>query len=97
MNRPTKYQYRKTQRRILETREHCCAGCGRYDLKLTFSHRIPRSRRIDLLTDPENIDLMCLDCHDKVKTGKYNELINGPEILAYIERMEPELYYLKTA
>lgn len=88
-------QYRKIKAQIMEEREHCCAGCGNYGAMITFSHRIPRSRRLDLMTDPNNIDLMCMSCHDKVETSRYDELLNGNEIQDYIHANDPELYYLK--
>ena len=36
-------------------REHKCTGCGRYDVPLSHSHLIPRSRRKDLITNKRNI------------------------------------------
>lgn len=90
-------EYKKVQCQIFEERGNYCEGCGRNGLHISFSHRIPRSRRLDLMCDPENIDLMCLGCHDKVETGHFDELANGDEILAYIELQDPELYELKIA
>lgn len=87
--------YRKVKEQIMSDRPHCCAGCGTYSGRITFSHRIPRSRNIQLLVDPDNIDLMCTDCHEKVETGRYDELANGDEVRAYIERVDPEFFCLK--
>jgi hypothetical protein len=88
-------EYRKVQQQKLE--EGCwCRGCGTTQ-KLSFSHRIPRSRRRDLIADPENIDLMCMDrCHHLVEAGEYDKLKNGEEIREYIERVDPEYYNIKT-
>lgn len=88
-------RYRSALRDILEQRPYECAGC-KYNQGLTPSHRIPRSRRRDLIADPENIDLMCTECHDKVETGRYDELNNGEEILAYILDVDPEYHAIKT-
>lgn len=88
-------EYNKVKAQIMQDRPHCCAGCGTYAGMITFSHRIPRSRRRDLIADINNIDLMCHNCHNKVETGKYNELLNGNEIVRYIEENEPELLKLK--
>ena len=93
----TERLYNKIKQLILEERPHCCQACGRSDIHISFSHRIPRSRRPDLIADKENIDLMGLECgcHDKVETGRYNELANGQEIVSYIRRVDPEFFGLK--
>lgn len=88
--------YRKVKSEIMEERDHCCAGCETWQGSITFSHRIPRSRRRDLIAEKENIDLMCPECAEKVETGKYKELQNGDSILEYIEIVDPEYYFIKT-
>ena len=88
-------EYQKVKSEIMQNRPHCCAGCGTWSGWITFSHRIPRSRNIQLLPDPNNIDLMCQLCHDKVETGRYSELLNGEEIREYIGRVDPEFFCLK--
>jgi hypothetical protein len=72
-----------------------CRGCGTTSGRISWSHRIPRSRRTDLIADKGNIDPMCQGCHEKVEVGKYGELDNGAEIIAYIAKNEPELLELK--
>jgi hypothetical protein len=72
-----------------------CRGCGTTSGRISWSHRIPRSRRADLIADKGNIDPMCQGCHEKVEAGKYGELDNGVEIVAYIAKNEPELLELK--
>lgn len=94
-------EYRKVKKEIhdemIEDNGYIfCRGCGTTSGRITWSHRIPRSRRTDLIPDPNNIDPMCYSCHDKVEAGKYGELDNGAEIVAYIEKNEPELLELKS-
>lgn len=90
-------QYRKIQREIAEERDRCCEGCGRTDCRITFSHRLPRSRRLDLLCDKNNIDLMCLTCHEFVEAGKFHLLANGEEIMKYLKATDPEYYQIQIA
>ncbi len=86
--------YHKIQAEILEERKHCCEGCGDGSKTLTFSHRVSRKRRRDLITEKENIDLYCLDCHENVETGRWDLLLNGKAVSEYIKRVEPELYFI---
>lgn len=72
-----------------------CEGCGGQDI-LTRSHRIPQRLRRDLADDPENIDLMCIPCHLKVEAGRYEELMYGKIIAAYIQRMDERYFWLKS-
>ena len=89
-------QYEKVKAEIMEERKHICAGCHRGDCRLTFSHRVPRSKRVDLVAIKENIDIMCdatgANCHEKVEQLQWDELKNGQEIAAYVKRVEPEIY-----
>ena len=84
----------KVYREIDENRDRMCAGCLRWDKALDHSHRISRARRKDLTCDPENIDLMCRDCHHKVEAYDLGNLANGDEIREYIEKNEPQLLIL---
>lgn len=88
-------EYVKAKAEIMEEREPSCEGCGTYSGSITFSHRIPRSRRRDLIADKDNIDLMCPSCHEHVEAGRYQELANGEAIMKYIIQMEPELIEIK--
>lgn len=72
-----------------------CRGCGTTTGRITWSHRIPRSRRPDLIADKDNIDPMCDQCHEWVEAGEYDQLANGKEIQLYIAEMEPELIEIK--
>jgi 5-methylcytosine-specific restriction endonuclease McrA len=72
-----------------------CRGCGASTGRITWSHRIPRSRRPDLIADKDNIDPMCNQCHEWVEAGDYDQLANGKQIQLYILGMEPELAEIK--
>jgi len=90
-------QYEKVKAEIMAEREHKCAGCHLANCRLTFSHRIPRSANVSLISEKENIDLMCdatgNNCHMKVETFRWDELVNGQEIAKYIKRLEPSRYW----
>ena len=79
-------RYLRTRAKILLERENVCAGCGSYR-HLTGSHRIPRSLCVgsatELYWDEHNIDLLCLDCHDKMYAPRMADLDNFLEILNY--------------
>lgn len=88
--------YRQAKAEIMEEREPCCAGCGAYSGQRTFSHRIARSRRRDIIADKRNIDIMCPTCADHVEAGRYDKLNNGREIERYIMEVDEEYYFIKT-
>ncbi len=90
----TEREYEKVKSEIMNERPHSCAGCGRSDLMISFSHRISRSERPDLIAEKSNIDLMCFECADKVESFKWNELLNGNEIAEYIKKTQPERYWI---
>lgn len=80
-----------------ETHSGGCEGCNCFNRRIMPSHRIRRSRRKDLVTQVENIDLLCDLCGDHVEAFRfhlltYNNL--GTQILEYIERVDQELYNL---
>jgi len=81
---------------IDETGYIYCRGCGATQGQITWSHRIPRSCRADLIADKNNIDPMCDTCHEHVEAGRYDDLGNGKEIQLYIAGEEPELLTIKS-
>lgn len=87
-------QYVRVKKEITRERPYLCQGCG-CRKRLTFSHRIPRSRDIILLADKENIDLYCLECHEIVEEGRYSELMNGASVADYVRRIDPAFYQLQ--
>lgn len=74
----------------------CCQGCKRTGLIIECSHRIPRSRSIELIDDKKNIDLYCRTCHRNIEAGNYDLLLNGEEVKKYIKEKDIEYYQIKT-
>lgn len=91
-------EYSKLIKDIDENRPMVCVGCQRTDLPLSHSHRIRVSLRKDLMTDPNNIDLMCFgfegSCHDKVESFEWDTLKNVDSIIDYVKINEPSQYWL---
>lgn len=88
----------KVYMEIMSEREHCCTGCGRYDVPLSNSHIIPRSRRPDLVTDKRNITYHCLSmgerrgCHDIWESTDKDTLLDFHNNMEYIMEKDPEYY-----
>ena len=89
-------ELKKVYKLIEETREHCCSGCGRYDVPLSHSHIIPRSRNssIDMQTNPKNIKYHCLsfvEANGNSRIGCHDYWGGGPrdkqKLLDYWENM----------
>lgn len=63
---------------IWGSRPHYCVKCGKWlgnDPKPAFfSHIKSKGARPDLRLDPNNIELLCEECHHKYEFGKRNEL-----------------------
>ena len=87
---------------IAEERGHYCSGCGRYDVPLSHSHIIPRSRRKDLVTDKRNITYHCLSigehkgCHDMWETKERVKLLDYHKNMEYILQIYTVYYFLIT-
>ena len=98
INRKLKEVYQS----ILDERPHYCSGCGRSDVRLSFSHIIPRSRRKDLETNPDNITFHCLSsperigCHNLWEGTKEQKekLLDYHQLMSYILETDPEYYFL---
>ena len=89
-------------KQIAEERDHYCTGCGRYDVPLSHSHYIPRSRRKDLETNINNITYHCLSigetkgCHD-LWDGNITDkkkLLDFDDAMEYIKKTDKEFYNL---
>ncbi len=89
---------------IANDRPHYCTGCGRGDLPLSHSHIIPRSRRKDLVCDPNNITYHCLGdstrrgCHT-IWEGSLEDkqsLLDYHKNIEYILENDTEYYFLLT-
>jgi hypothetical protein len=81
-------EYVKAKKKRAEDWNGACEGCGR-NLPTTCSHIIPRSFAIELLTDLNNFRFHCVKCAEIVERGDYDLLLDGREILAYIEATRP--------
>lgn len=94
----------KVYKEIALERSFNCSGCGKsgYVVPLSHSHLIPRSRRLDLVTDKNNIQYHCLSigeakgCHDIWESKHRNKLNDYFYNLAYIKKTDKEYYYLIT-
>jgi|TARA_R110001606_G_C15349921_1_gene647464 hypothetical protein len=92
----------KVYKEIALEREPCCSGCNRYDVPLSHSHIIPRSRRPDLVLKKRNIQYQCLSigertgCHTIWESKQRDQLLDYFSNLAYIKEVDLEYYYLIT-
>ena len=95
----------KVYKQIAEDRGHYCTGCGRGDIALSHSHIIPRSRRKDLVTDPNNITYHCLGdttrkgCHQLWESGGLGDkerLLDYHKNMEYILEVDTEYYFILT-
>ena len=94
----------KVYKDIAEDRGHYCTGCGRGDVPLSHSHIIPRSRRKDLVTDPNNITYHCIG--DATRKGCHQlwegcledkqKLLDYHNSMEYILEADTEYYFLLT-
>lgn len=90
----------KVYKEIEDEREHKCSGCGRYDVPLSHSHLIPRSRRKDLITDKRNITYHCLTigtrrgCHDIWESKDKDMLLDYFYNMNMIKELDKEYYHL---
>lgn len=84
--------YIKAKQLFMRDHDGGCDGCGTFCGMRRFSHRIARSIREDLISDIDNLDLMCDDCHEKVELLLWDDLNNGKKIAEYVEKHEPEIY-----
>lgn len=89
---------KKVRQKLYELKGSWCNGCGRSDVHISCSHRIPERLRPDLKDDLDNLDPMGIECgcHDNVECGRYHLLeYNGQEIMTYIKEKDPAYYELK--
>ena len=93
-------ELKKVYKEIAEEREHKCTGCNRYDVPLSHSHLIPRSRRKDLTTNKKNITYHCLTfgsrmgCHDIWESKDRTMLLDYFNNMSIIEELDREYYNL---
>lgn len=90
-------QREKMEEYLTEFGYDFCRGCLTSRPPIDWSHHISQGRRPDLRADPRNMERMCrAKCHELVEIGKFDELLNGDEIQAYIEENDPGLLALKS-
>lgn len=65
--------YQNVCKEIIKTREYECRGCGATNVPLDFSHTVARSQYPQLITEPDNIELMCRNCHYVWENGNIEE------------------------
>ena len=95
----------KVYKQMAEDKGHYCTGCGRGDVPLSHSHIIPRSRRKDLVTDPNNITYHCLGgggkrkgCHELWEgcLEEKQRLLDYHASMEYILEVDTEYYFILT-
>jgi len=62
----SKKSQKKVFKEIRDTREHICVNCGVfiYEAKaINFSHIKPKGLYPELKYDPNNIEIVCSNCH----------------------------------
>lgn len=65
-------------------KQQYCAGCGRRS-NLSRSHTIPRNQRPDLIADPRNIEILCMNgCHEHCESNRFWMLNNGEKMVNYM-------------
>lgn len=61
-----------------KTKHHNCEKCnrdlGRVPAPIYFSHIVPKSKSNALRLDPNNIELLCGDCHSKYEFGTIDQI-----------------------
>jgi 5-methylcytosine-specific restriction endonuclease McrA len=66
----------KIKKQIFDGKGHAeCEGCAQYFASLDSSHKVPRSQSLALYDNPENIRLLCRDCHNKWEHGAVLQMI----------------------
>lgn len=76
-------QEREMKATYSQIKQQHCSGCGRRS-NLSRSHTIPRSKRPDLIADPRNIEILCLDCHTTHESNRFWMLENGEKMVNYM-------------
>lgn len=89
-------EYIQVKRNKVKNESSECRGCGSTGASPN-SHIIPRSKREDLISDPENITWHCRKCHDiwDGSDWKKKKLMNDfNSNMKYIMDEDPEYYNL---
>lgn len=92
--------YKEACQQILDQRGDQCQGCGTHQ-RLSFSHLVPRSRRPDLIDNPLNIHIHCMDgdgivgCHTLYEAGRWTNLNDHDTIIQSLQQLDYQYYQLK--
>lgn len=73
-----------------------CEGCHQYFRGLDASHKVSLARNSELAADPDNIRLLCRDCHLKWESSVAVDMIELKcleEDLAYLLDFDPERFW----
>lgn len=73
-----------------------CKGCNRYFKTIDASHKVPLSQSLALAANPENITLLCRDCHLKWENGTVPKLIELDcfvDDMRYLFDADPERFW----
>lgn len=73
-----------------------CEGCTKWFKGLDASHKIPLSQSSALASDPNNIRLLCRDCHNKWENGTMTQMAEleiFEEDMLYLLDMDPERFW----
>jgi len=73
-----------------------CKGCGRHFQTIDASHKVPLSQSLALAANPENITLLCRDCHMKWENGTVPQMIELDcfvDDMHYLFDMDPERFW----
>lgn len=77
-------QEREMKAAYASIKQQHCGGCGRRS-NLSRSHTIPRSKRPDLIADPRNIEILCMNgCHELCESSRFFMLENGEKMVNYM-------------
>lgn len=48
---------------------YVCESCNRWVYAITVDHKKKRSTHPELVFEPDNLQLLCIDCHDRKDSG----------------------------
>ena len=73
-----------------------CKGCKKHFQTIDASHKVPLSQSLALAANPENITLLCRDCHLKWENGTVPKLIELDcfvDDMHYLFDADPERFW----
>lgn len=73
-----------------------CEGCHQYFKGLDASHKVSLARSLALAADPDNIRLLCRDCHNKWESSVASEMVQlkcFEDDMGYLLDFDPERFW----